>query len=316
MNSSVTDRLPRSVLDLLKFLRSRWSVHKEFRTDRRRYVRHAAPGDYATPRLGMRNVEAQLIKDYHRIEKGLALREPKRPFGDAVLARLDSLLPRAAREDGDAVYISYAESARTALRSWNVSGSIDEEVSPRNDFVREHVDYGSFFKSRRSVRDFSDRPVAASCLQEAVALATNSPSVCNRQGWNVRFVRGEDAVRALAYQNGNAGFGHQVPVLAIVTTDLRLFGAATERNQAWIEGGIFSMSFVWALHSMGLDSCMLNMSVSNRRADELRSEFEIPDHELVVMMIAIGYGREGGRRARSPRRPTEDVIIGSIPEAL
>ena len=131
--------------------------------------------------------------------------------------------------------------------------------------------------------------------------------MCNRQPWNVRFFRGEDALRALGHQNGNAGFGPDVPVVALVTTDLRLFAHTSERNQAWIEGGLFAMTLVWALHSLGVDSCMLNLSRRSTELDDMRNDLNVDEAEVPIMMIAVGYGRPGHRRARSPRRASTEV---------
>ncbi len=113
---------------------------------------------------------------------------------------------------------------------------------------------------------------------------------------------------ALSLQNGNSGFGSAVPTVALVTVDTQLFAGPGERNQGWIDGGLFSMSFVWALHGLGLDSCMLNLSLRNGRSDALRRTLDIPDYELPIMMIAIGYARPGHRVARSPRRPIDEIV--------
>ena len=203
-----------------------------------------------------------------------------------------------------------AESAHEALRAWNERGFITEEVAPAARSAGcglNHAD--QFFRSRHSVRDFDTTEVYDSTLAHAVDLAICSPSVCNRQAWQVRFFRGDAVARVLAHQNGNSGFTHVVPVVALVTVDTRLFSGPGERNQPWIEGGIFSMSFVWALHALGLASCMLNMSLTNSRVDSLRNEFGIDDCELVIMMIAIGHARRGHRIARSPRRSIDEVVI-------
>jgi nitroreductase len=111
----------------------------------------------------------------------------------------------------------------------------------------------------------------------------------------------------LRFQSGNTGFTDSIPTLAVITTDTRYFSGIGERNQAWIEGGLFAMSFVWALHALGYDTCMLNMSVPNKTAAALRAEASIDDAEQVIMMIAIGRGRPGHRRARSPRKSVSEV---------
>ncbi|MCC4248615.1 MULTISPECIES: nitroreductase family protein [Microbacterium] len=283
-------------------------VRKEFAADRRRYAAAMLPDDKSiTANLSGMNLEAQITKDYHRIEKGLALQQPRRPFGLEVQRRLEKLLPAA---DPDAEYVQHARTALTALQQWNAGGGVSEDISPLRDIPSQPAlpDPDSFFGTRHSVRDFSARPVDPALLERAVELALFSPSVCNRQSWRVHIRQGEEARRVLEFQNGSAGFRDIVPAVVVITVDARAFAGAKERNQGWIDGGIFAMSLVWALHALGLDSCMLNMSVPTFKADALRRHLNADDSELVIMMVAVGHGREGHRRARSPRRGTASVI--------
>jgi nitroreductase len=170
-------------------------------------------------------------------------------------------------------------------------------------------DVEEFFSTRHSVRNFdSNRSVDISVLEDAARLAMFTPSVCNRQASKVYFVTGEEMKEvARKRQNGNTGFG-DIPVLAVVTVDTRLFAGPGERNQPWIDGGLFAMSLAWALHGVGLSSCMLNMSVANSVSDALRRDLQIEQHEVVIMQLAIGYPADGYRVARSPRRELGDVV--------
>lgn len=310
MRDIIRRLLPARLARAARGAQARLSMYVEFAKDQRRYQLAAAPADNAVSRRAHpRHLEAQITKDYHRVEKGLALRQPKRPFGTAVEERMNLLLPVAERAPSQSAYLHHALTARDALSVWNDVGTVDPEISPvRPGGRNEQGDVRSFFESRHSVRDFSDRELDETVIASAVELAINSPSVCNRQAWHVRVYREPtDVRRVLSFQNGNRGFGH-VPAVALVTVDARLFTGVEERNQGWIEGGIFSMSLVWALHGLGVDSCMLNMSIKNKRGKALRSALNVGENELIIMMIAMGYGRDGHRIARSPHRAIEDVL--------
>lgn len=304
----VTRFFPERVRRTLAEIRMTIDVRREFAADRRRYLASMLPDDrdYSL-RLRGKNLEAQITKDYHRIEKGLSLQAPKRPFGLDVRRRLEALIPLA---DPNEPYAQHARIALHALDEWNSGGTVRDDVSP----VRvpsddaPMADPAAFFGTRHSVRDFADAPVGDEVIRRAVELALFSPSVCNRQSWKVYVRHGSDAAEALRFQNGSAAFRDQVPAVAIVTVDARAFAGAKERNQGWVDGGIFAMSLVWSLHSLGLDSCMLNMSVPTKKADALRRHLDADSSELIIMMVAIGYGREGHRRARSLRRDVGEVI--------
>ncbi|MBD8220120.1 nitroreductase family protein [Microbacterium sp. CFBP 13617] len=299
---------PRALRRSLKQLKVRLDVRREFASDRRRYLASMLPDDKSVgATLSGMNLEAQITKDYHRIEKGLALQSPRRPFGVEVQRRLERLIPLA---DQTAPFVQHARSALAALQDWNTGGGVADEISPVRDtsLAPPLPDPASFFATRHSVRDFSSRVVEPAVLERAVELALYSPSVCNRQSWRIHIRHGEQAHEVLGFQNGSAGFRDIVPSVAVITVDARAFAGAKERNQGWIDGGIFAMSFVWALHALGLDSCMLNMSVPTAKADALRRHLGADQSELIIMMVAIGYGSEGHRRARSPRRDVSAVI--------
>jgi len=287
----------------------RSELHREFHSDRLRYARHCVPGEVESGVEG-RNREAQLTKDYHRLEKALALRAPRKPFGIAVASRLESLLDEARPAELRAPYVHHATTALAALESWNTFGDRSDEVTPTPEPLdRRLQDLDQFFMSRHSVRDFDAEPVSQTVLDHAVELAINTPSVCNRQAWNVRYFHAPETIDVLRFQNGNSGFGDKVPAVALITVDARMFAGPGERNQGWIDGGLFAMSLVWALHGLGLDTCMLNMSLRNSQVDDLRKAIGLQDHELVIMMIAVGHGREGHRVTRSPRRTVAEVRL-------
>ncbi|MEJ1194031.1 nitroreductase family protein [Pseudarthrobacter sp. CCNWLW207] len=167
-----------------------------------------------------------------------------------------------------------------------------------------------FFTTRRSVRNFDPaRSVAKEQLALATTWALNTPSVCNRQAGRVYyFTEQSDVERVLRLQNGNAGFRSSVSAVAVVTVDSRLFTGATERNQRWVDGGLFAMTLVWALHGVGLQTCMLNWSATNKSSQRLRRETGIDGHEDIVVLIAVGHADQGHRVARSERRGLEQVM--------
>jgi nitroreductase len=286
----------------------------EFLKDSRRYFRHAAPQDgHIGESLRGRNLECQLTKDYHRVEKGLALRNPRAKFGVDVMARLSLLLPVAREVEPDAPYTRFAAEASHALKRWNGGHGVDSLVAPGSESLpKPQWDMSfveTFFNSRKSVRQFDlEKPVGRESLAKAVDLASTTPSVCNRQPWLVRFYMGDHVQDVLAFQNGNAGFRDEVPCVGLITVDTRMFSGSGERNQPWIEGGVFAMSLVYALHGVGLQSCMLNMSVLNKRAAEVRAACGLDDAEQIIMMVAIGYAPSTYRIARSPKRDVSDLM--------
>jgi nitroreductase len=166
----------------------------------------------------------------------------------------------------------------------------------------------TFFLSRYSLRNFKSEYVEEDIIKRSVALAMKTPSVCNRQAWHVYHTT--DSIikeKALRHQSGNSGFGDDIPNLMIITADLRAFMPAQEHFQHWIDGGLFSMSIIYALHSLGVASCCLNWSQTPSNDKLLRSVIDIEPSHTVIMMLAIGWPDKNNNVCVSARRPLEEV---------
>jgi hypothetical protein len=134
--------------------------------------------------------------------------------------------------------------------------------------------------------------------------------VCNRQSWRVHvFSEAADKAMILRHQNGNLGFGHLADRVLLVTADMRTFVSSGERNQAFLDGGLFSMSLLYALQARGIATCPLNLSISFQVDRRLRKAARIPGWETPLMMIAVGYPPDRLNVAASARLPTESMLF-------
>jgi len=166
----------------------------------------------------------------------------------------------------------------------------------------------AFFATRRSVRKFGAEAVSHGQIQRALSLARTTPSVCNRQGARVYvYTTAEGRAQALSFQDGNAGFGEQASVVFVVTSDMSVYYKNAERNQAYVDGGMYAMTLALALHAVGLGACILNWSMSPRQDRPMRQALGIPDNEVVIAMLVAGSLLPRFTVAASPRRPLEQV---------
>ena len=167
----------------------------------------------------------------------------------------------------------------------------------------------SFFYSRYSLREFKDEIVKDDMVLRAIELSMKTPSVCNRQAWHIYHTNDEEIKKTvLQYQNGNRPFGGNIPNLLIVTTDLKAFFSAEEHYQHWIDGGLLSMSLMYALHSLGIASCPLNWSQTPKEDKMLRKAVDIKPNHTIILMLALGYPDENNKVCVSARRPIEEVF--------
>jgi nitroreductase len=289
------------------YLGKRWTALLEvlfsYLYDARRYTRwwHGMGADRTRSQR-----ERALLKAYHVIEKGLSLPQPRPAFGQDkiryIIAQTDAWLAQYGPTGAGAASLS----ALQAYQAFNKMHGIELEfldswladkettafqggVKPiSREEILTQIEAGpdAFFASRHSIRNFGGGEVPIEDVRRAVHMASKTPSVCNRQGPRVHCF--ENAMEALRWQPGNKGFGDLASRGLVVTADLQAFSGVGERNQCWIDGGLFAMSLIYAFHSLGYGTCALAWSQPAKEDREMRQALDIPDNEVVIMMIAVG----------------------------
>lgn len=187
-----------------------------------------------------------------------------------------------------------------------VSEDCFRTLKGRHSLTGESFD--EFFLSRYSIRAFTDVFIPKDDVLKCGFIAGKSPSACNRQPWNLRIVQSRELIqKALKLQNGNRGFNEVISNLAIVTGKISNF-SSKERNQVYIDCGLYSMSFMLALHARGIGSCPLNMSYQSSDEKMLIQSLGFEADEVPIMMIAFGFAEKDAKVANSQRKLPEEFI--------
>lgn len=330
----VVRELLRSSVKVLKSTDAGLSIMREFLQDSQEYLEHfgAARIDESCEAF-----RARLTVEYHCIEKALSLEETRAGFGKERVEKLVDSVKECVRRYGADPTSQVAVNALQAYYDFNAQQGIDNEwlhgeleqlrvlvterevccedggVIPltRSDVKNSsHIDFDSFAKTRHSIRHFSSEPVPIELIESAIGMALKTPSVCNRQPWKVHvYCDQEIKQRLLDYQSGNRGFGDKASTILVVTSPLSAFFDVGERHQPYTNGGMFSMSLVYAIHALGLGSCCLNLCKTNKEADMFRQVAGIPDDEALVMMIIVGNLPESFCVAQSHRKSLDKVMV-------
>lgn len=162
--------------------------------------------------------------------------------------------------------------------------------------------------SRHSVRTYSGDDVPLSVIEEAVQIAGNSPSSCNRQPWKDRVLNQSDSIsEILDLQGGLKGWSIPSKLVAI-TTDRALYADPSERQVAFVDGGLFAMSLVYALHARGIATCMLNAAHSPRTLGRVRRRLALDHSEALICYVAVGMQAGEPQSPRSLKLPPETIL--------
>jgi len=288
------------------------------------------------PNAGLASLDAMISVEYHRLEKSLAMRPYRAGAAQDACLRLVDCLEFHRRKFpvteeynfGIKALVPYVEANRGHLDPGLlgrceklIAGTTEEDLSNNpaacgvEIIRREQIEAeasGSlldFIRSRRSIRSFTPEVISREEIELVVDAAIKTPSVCNRQAWKVVAITNRDLVqKALALQNGNRGFSESIHNLFVIEVELGYFLSITERNQPWIEGGLFSMTLMLALHARGLGSCPLNWCAEESNDLQLRKLLNIPEGRVVIMMIAFGRPTEELACPASARKTASSII--------
>ena len=94
--------------------------------------------------------------------------------------------------------------------------------------------------------------------------------------------------QVLKVQSGNRGFGHLANKLIVLTVESGAFLGLNERNDVFVNGGIYAMNLLYALHYYQIGACPLNWCSMPEQDLELRKICNILHSEAVIMLIACG----------------------------
>ncbi|SMO96765.1 nitroreductase family protein [Gracilimonas mengyeensis] len=305
--------LPRFLFLYLKDIVRVVPIFLSYCYDFKRYFKHSASrkADYKG------KLAAEIIMGYHVVEKGLTMPKTRYGFGKERIRKLCGKCKEYILKFGDSD--SQVKHAVSVLREYvdfheEVGYQLDADLLEDIFEVRNLIEivnskqikttrseyfsnvrkpFKEFSNSRSSLRNYSKVDIPKEKIVDILDLCRNTPSACNRQAYRVNVYTEKSLIqKILKKQGGNRGFGHLANKLLIVTCDLNMYFNVSERNQAFIDGGIYAMNLLYSLHYHEVAACILNCSHTPKKDKELRKLCMINESEVFIAMIACGIPPE------------------------
>jgi len=171
-------------------------------------------------------------------------------------------------------------------------------------------DFAEFSNSRHSVRNFDEMPIDERSIIDSIQLASNAPSVCNRQSYKVYRIHDKGLIqKLLQIQGGINGMATGISDLLVVSTNTKYFRSVDERNQPYIDGGIFSMNLLYALHYNNIATCPLNADLTLDKEQQVKKITGMSETECVILFVAVGNFKTTNKIPLSKRESYKDILI-------
>jgi nitroreductase len=314
---------PKSI-EKINILRKRIALSRSFYMDKKLYIKHSSVFKKDT----YKKIESEITLRYHSIEKGFLHNPIRYRFAKT---RVEELLNYLKYDDVKLhirdVQIQSAILNLCVYYELHLNNNIDisdfftlqeyeilkNKLSINEQPVKYHTssdyfnfrlsNFEQFAKSRCSVRNFTGEKISKDVLGKVVDLANQAPTVCNRQGVSVNLVDNKDKIdEILSIQGGLKGYSDSLSQLIVLTSDRSYFYSIGERYQLYIDGGIYLMNLLYALHYYEIAACPAHWGMPIEADIKVQKIIGLNDSEKIICLIAIGKPVDKFKTTLSLRR--------------
>lgn len=293
--------------------------------------------------LSDQHEQYRILQLVHSLEKGLSYRSPRAFGGSKALSLMNAMASASPGAKGSTAFFM-GLSVLTAWVAFHKQMPSADAYSVRRveEFLaglgaskgpavqsgaRVIVDrdpgrwlalpIDEFLSTRHSTRRFAGVPVLDSDLLECVSLAMLSPSACNRQMVRLRVIDNAEGKRLLYDTlHGTGGIDYETCRLGVVTFDAQSLDFYGERNQGYLNAGLFAMTLIYAFHWKGIGSCLLQFGNTFAEERMLIRELGIPASERIGVGIAFGVLESSDVVPASARREVDEIVSVLAADAL
>ncbi|MBT7297863.1 MAG: nitroreductase family protein [Victivallales bacterium] len=142
--------------------------------------------------------------------------------------------------------------------------------------------------ARRSVRRYTDQPVADDVVQDLLEAAMAAPSACAKDPWEFLVLRDPTRLAQVADLLPNGPMLATAPLGFVACGDLERAHAG-ELSYLLQDCSAAIQNLLLAASTLGLGAVWLGVHPRQERVDGLRELFQLPASILPISCIALGY---------------------------
>lgn len=208
----------------------------------------------------------------------------------------------------------------------------DRETFDDSEMLERSKSFYEWMDKRRSVRDFSDKPVSKAVMENILMTASTAPSGAHKQPWTFCLISNDvlkAKIRALAEEEEKKSYGGRMserwlkdlaplgtdwekefidiaPWIVIVMKRAYEIEDGQKHNNYYVSEsvGLASGFLLSAIHHAGLVALTHTPSPMNFLAKALNR----PDNERPFLLIPVGYAAEEATVPDISRKPLNEVV--------
>ena len=144
-------------------------------------------------------------------------------------------------------------------------------------------------RTRRSIRQYQDKPVPQDLVQQVLTAAMSAPSACNAQPWQFVVIRDRKILKEVPRLNPYAAMAEHAPLAILVCGDLSLEVSAGY----WVvDCAAAVQNLLLAAHALGLGAVWTGIYPQQDRIEGFRGLLNLPQQVIPHSLIPMGYPAE------------------------
>ena len=177
----------------------------------------------------------------------------------------------------------------------------------------------NYFRSRKTIRNYSDKEVPAELLKSLIEDAMQAPTTGGMQLYSVVVSRSGEMKQKLAPHHFNQRMITGAPVVLTFCADFNRFDKWCEASNAepcysnlqsfisaLLDVTIFAQQFNTAAEMAGLGCCYIGTTTYN--APQIAETLELPKMVVPVVTLSVGYPANPDGEPKAERLPVEAVM--------
>jgi nitroreductase len=210
---------------------------------------------------------------------------------------------------------------------------LEYQELPEEEMRQRAAAFHDQLRRRRTVRDYSSRPVSDDIIDECLRAAGTAPSGANLQPWHFVVIRDPEVkkrIRTAAEEeerdfyarrapqewldalaplgtDDNKPFLDEAPCLIVVFArrfDRRTDGSIVKQYYVSESVGIATGMLISAVHNAGL----VSLTHTPAPMGFLREILGRPDNEAAFLILVVGYPKEGAQVPQIQKKPLEEIV--------
>lgn len=141
-------------------------------------------------------------------------------------------------------------------------------------------------QTRRSVREYQDRPVPERIIQQLLEAAMAAPSARNQQPWEFIILTDRDILEQVSRINPNAQMATQAPLAILVCGNLKV-----EISPGYwvLDCAAAVQNLLLCAHALGLGAVWTGTYPNEERMDGYSQLLDLPEHIVPHTLVVVGY---------------------------